>query len=222
MMNRMKSRSSLRRCASMPAVVIGMVVSALVLGITPAHAAQGTGGGTALFKYAPVLTGGTVPCARFDSMTFEDHPSVGDYAGTYESSGVSTSPVYAGGLDVLIRADEVFYANPTGLYADPGCTMPKATVRVSGTTKNAAPVLVGTSVACTWVASTLPGQGSTFSRVGPDYVFSLVGTCTVNGVSESPLKTREVHEGVLGTCRGGQPPMECDAVDEYEAVTSTT
>lgn len=210
----MKRKLSVRRWASVPVVVIGVAVSALVLGISPADAAQGGGGGTGLFKYTvPTPTNAIPPCGRFDTLTFDSTV----YNGAYVGLGGNA---YAGGLRVHLQSAEVFYANPVGLFSNDTCTSPKPTVRVSGTTNSALPVLAGTNVACTWVDSTTAGQGSTFSRVGQNYVFSLVGTCSVNNVTESPLKTREIHQGALTTCRGGPPPNECDAVETYQAVTS--
>lgn len=93
----------------------------------------------------------------------------------------------------LNNTTPVWYANPTGLYSDSTCTTPLPSIKVSGTCTNAGSI------------------SGTYSRVGPNGVFNVSGTCLGS-------QTTLAINSVLTSCGREAPPRSCSGTDTWAAV----
>lgn len=177
----------------MAMAVVGTVVGLIAFSASPAWAATGTGGGTGTWTYDSTATGGSLPCSRFDRMSYQ---SDAGYTGAF------TIPPYVGPVEVTMLSEETFYGNPTGdLYSDPNCMLPlEGLIPITATIR-------GGPVNC----PDLPGH---YQRVGLDYVIAVNGQCTGDVVT-----TAVVFTGVYTGCRFGADgaPDSCTDVQAFDA-----
>lgn len=209
-----KKKLSVRRYVSAPIVVIAVVVGALALGLSPAAAATGTGAGTGHFTFqnSEISPPGTNPICT--DLTFQ---FVGTYpAATYTSTNGQT---YVGPVTVTIEGKA--FANPAGTYIDRNCVVPGPrpdSVTSARVLSGPGPAPVGFAVDC----QSPNTAASSYQRVGQDYVFNVQDLqCKINGLGEDPVRTDQVHDGVLTLCEPlvGRP-TSCNSVDSFVATNS--
>lgn len=187
-------------------LTVPLVVGGLFVPSTPAHAVgvtagEWSGGGTMTFASTP--TNPLPPCAKFDGLAYNSLGASGSYT-IVDKVDPTLVRTYTGAVKVELSTSHTWYANPTGLFTDPQCTMPRTSlVPVTATVLDDS---LTADLECKYTGG--------FTRVGPNpIVVTLSGKCELDGAKDPDVREEQTHTvseppdaGV--TCGG--PPTRCD------------